>query len=297
MKKCPGRGCFDTGRNSVHPPDMCARFLFLLSFLSCGWAFALPKNLMKENLVAWCIVPFDAAKRSPEDRSKMLNELGLTRCAYDWRPEHVASFEEEIQQYQKHGIEFFAFWGEHEKAFQLFEKHDLHPQIWKMFGDPQGGSQDEKVTNAVNSLEGLAKKTAAMKCKLGLYNHGGWSGEPANLVAVCQKLHEAGHTHVGIVYNWHHGHDEIAQWADSLKLMKPYLHCLNLNGMKLGAEFKILPLSQGEHELEMLRTLIASKYEGPIGILDHRQEVDSKVALQENLDGLSTLTKDEAAKK
>jgi hypothetical protein len=132
---------------------------------------------------------------------------------------------------------------------------------------------------------------------LGLYNHGGWSGEPANLVAVCQKLHEAGHTHVGIVYNWHHSHDEIAQWADSLKLMKPYLHCLNLNGMKLGAEFKILPLSQGEHELEMLRTLIASKYEGPIGILDHRQEVDSKVALQENLDGLSTLTKDEAAKK
>lgn len=274
---------------------MILRLLFLLSFLCCGWAFGFPKNLKKENLVAWCIVPFDAAKRSPEDRSKMLNELGLTRCAYDWRPEHVASFEEEILQYQKHGIEFFAFWGEHEEAFQLFVKHDLHPQIWKMFGDPRGDTQEEKVTNAAKSLEGLATETATMKCQLALYNHGGWSGKPANLVAVCRKLREAGHKHVGIVYNWHHGHENMAQWADSLKLMQPYLHCLNLNGMKGGAEFKILPLGKGERELEMLKIVIESKYEGPIGILDHRPEVDSKIALQENLEGLARLLKGEEA--
>ncbi len=293
----PIHGSFDTDENSSQAPGMFVRVLLFLSFLTCGWAFGVPKNLMKENLVAWCIVPFDEAKRTPEERSKMLKELGLTRCAYDWRAEHVASFEEEILQYRKHEIEFFAFWGEHDEAFRLFEKYDLHPQIWRMFGEPVGETQNEKVANAAKSLEGLAKRTAAMKCKLALYNHGGWSGESANLVAVCQKLHEAGHVHVGIVYNWHHGHDEIDQWADSLKLMKPYLHCLNLNGMKRGEEFKILPLGRGEHELQMLQAVIASRYEGPIGILDHRGEVDSKVALQENLDGLSKLTQGGALKK
>ena len=42
-----------------------------------------PENLRTENLVAWCIVPFDASKRSPEQRARMLKELGMTRCAYD----------------------------------------------------------------------------------------------------------------------------------------------------------------------------------------------------------------------
>ena len=31
----------------------------------------------KDNLVAWCIVPFDAEERAPEQRAVMLNELGI----------------------------------------------------------------------------------------------------------------------------------------------------------------------------------------------------------------------------
>jgi len=282
---------FDTRGDFDYGVGMFTRLLLVLLMVSGGWAFGLPENLKRENLVAWCIVPFDAAKRSPEDRSKMLKELGMARCAYDWRQEHVAEFEEEIRQYQKHGIEFFAFWGEHPEAFRLFQKHDLHPQIWMMFGEPEGASDEEKVANAAKSLEGLAMRTAAMKCKLALYNHGGWSGKPANLVAVCQQLRESGHKHVGIVYNWHHGHDEIEQWAQSFQLMKPYLHCLNLNGMKRGAENKILPLGEGEHELAMLRVVSESKYDGPVGILDHREEIDTRLALKANLDGLLEITK------
>ncbi|HAW98388.1 MAG TPA: hypothetical protein DCX67_07625, partial [Opitutae bacterium] len=81
------------------------------------------ENLLRENLVPWCIVPFDASKRNPEERAKMLVRLGLKRSAYDWRAQHVPDFEEEIIQYEKHGIEFFAFWNVHEKAFELFQKH------------------------------------------------------------------------------------------------------------------------------------------------------------------------------
>ena len=76
-------------------------------------------NFDREHLLAWCIVPFDARKRGPEARTKMLVALGLKRCAYDWRGEHVSSFEEEILQYRKHGVEFSAFWSSHERALVL----------------------------------------------------------------------------------------------------------------------------------------------------------------------------------
>ena len=194
---------------------------FLLALPILAPAQDIPENLKVENLAAWCIVPFDAKKRGPEERAKMLVELGIKRSAYDWRANHVAEFEEEILQYQKHGIEFFAFWSSHPEAFALFEKYDLHPQIWHTLGSPSEGTQQEKVSAAADSLEMLAQRTAGLGCKLALYNHGGWGGEPANLVAVCQKLQQRGHDHVGIVYNWHHGHGHIEEWAQSLELMKP----------------------------------------------------------------------------
>lgn len=252
-------------------------------------ATEIPENLKDENLVAWCIVPFDAAKRGPEERAKMLKELGIRRSAYDFRQEHVSQFEEEILAYKKHGIELFAFWAGHDEAYRLFKKYDLHPQIWRTLGSPSEGSQEEKVEAAADSMEQLAKKTAELGCQLGLYNHGGWGGDPENMIAVCESLRRRGYDHVGIVYNWHHGHGHIEDWASSLDMLKPYLICLNLNGMKSGADPKILTLSQGDHELGMLRTVIDSGYSGPVGIIDHRNEMDTKVALSNNLKGLEWL--------
>lgn len=263
----------------------------LISFSSLS-AREIPTNFANDKLAAWCIVPFDAKKRSPKERAEMLVRLGLKRCAYDWRGHHVVEFEDEILQYRKHGIEFFAFWGEHDKAFELFKKYDLHPQIWRTLGSPKSGSLDEMVKSAADSMEDLAKRTAELDCKLGLYNHGGWGGEPANLVAVCQDLHKRGYEHVGIVYNWHHGHGHIDDWGDSLALMKPWLHCLNLNGMNTGAKPKILTIGHGEHESTMLDAVIRSGYDGPISILDHQAHLDAEIALRNNLDGLEWLKKE-----
>lgn len=249
-------------------------------------------NLKPENLAAWCIVPFDAKQRSPAQRAAMLKELGIGRCAYDWRDQHIAEFEQEILEYKKHGIDYFAFWGGHEKAYALFEKYDLHPQVWRTAPSPSEGSQEEKVAAAADSMEAMAKRTAQLGCQLGLYNHGGWGGEPANLIAVCKELQKRGHQNVGIVYNWHHGHGHIDDWKAALAAMKPYLLCLNLNGMNSGAKPKILPLAQGEHDLAMLKTVADSGYDGPIGILDHQDQLDSKEALQDNLDGLDWLKKE-----
>ncbi len=269
------------------------RTSLLLLLLSFGFAIVAkadpPSNLRDEDLVAWCIVPFDGRQRGPEERAEMVRRIGLRRVAYDWREQHVPTFEDEILQYQKHGIEFFAFWGTHDKAFELFQKYDLHPQIWLMLPQPTGSTQEEKVRQAAEQLLPLVETTRKLGCQLGIYNHGGWSGEPENMVAVCEYLrrhHDA--DHVGIVYNLHHGHDHLDRFADVLQQMKPYLMCLNLNGMiKQGDQRgqKILPLGMGELDVSLLKSICASGYDGPVGIIGHTQD-DVESRLKDNLDGL-----------
>jgi len=241
----------------------------------------------KDNLVAWCIVPFDAAKRGPKQRAEMLVRLGIERVAYDWRAQHVPTFEQEILAYQEHGLEYFAFWGWHPSMASLIEKHGIRPQLWITNPSPAADTQEKRVEAAAKALLPRVELAGRLGCKLGLYNHGGWGGEPDNLVAVCRRLREkAGAGHVGIVYNLHHGHGHIDDFAEVLARMKPYLLCLNLNGMNPGGNPKILPIGRGEHDADMLRVILESGYDGPIGILDHRGELDAEKSLRENLDGL-----------
>ena len=64
----------------------------------------------RSNLVAWCVVPFDAAKRGPEARAAMLERLGLRRLAYDYRAEHIPTFDAELEALKRHGVRLFAWW-------------------------------------------------------------------------------------------------------------------------------------------------------------------------------------------
>lgn len=249
-----------------------------------------PDIYAQDNLVAWCIVPFDGKRRGPAARAAMCAQLGFKQIAYDWRAEHVPTFEQEILEYKKHGLSYFAFWGVHEEAFRLFEKYDLHPQIWTMLAAPVGETQEERVQSVVTQLLPLVDRTRAMGCKLGLYNHGGWGGEPENMVAACELLRKHHHGgHVGIVYNQHHAHDRIDDFAEIIALMKPYLLCVNLNGMTRDGERrgqKILPLGEGELDVALLKTIRDSGYRGPIGIIGHTQD-DVELRLRDNLDGLA----------
>jgi hypothetical protein len=197
------------------------RFLKTLGILAGALALA-PLSLhateagdlfARKNLAAWCIVPFDSVKRDPAQRAEMMKKIGVTKIAYDWRAEHVPQFEQEILEYKKHGLEFFAFWGAHEDAFKLFEKYDMHPQIWQTAPTPPADLDREvQIKKAAEQLLPRVERSRALGCSFGLYNHGGWGGEPENLVAVCEYLrkhHDA--KHVGIVYNQHHGHGQAAK--------------------------------------------------------------------------------------
>ncbi|XZE20663.1 sugar phosphate isomerase/epimerase family protein [Pirellulaceae bacterium SH449] len=251
----------------------------------------------QDNLMAWCIVPFDSFNRPPLERAKMLSELGLAKFAYDYRAEHVPTFEEEILALKKHDIELTAWWfpghlnDEAKMTLSLFEKHKVTPQLWVMGGgDVNMSSEDEMrfIEAEVNRLRPIAEAGERIGCKLALYNHGGWFGVPENMVRLVKAIDRP---NVGIVYNLHHAHDQLERLADVLKLLKPHLLALNVNGMETNGDQvgkKILTIGQGNRDNEVFRIIRDSGYAGPIGILNHTQE-DARERLDQNIRGLRNL--------
>lgn len=272
------------------PPTLLLLAIFLLS--APARASDEPASpFARDNLVAWCIVPFDAAKRNPKQRAEMLNRLGLSRVAYDWRDHHIPEWDEELRQYKAHDIQLTAFWAptRHKEILDLLKRHNVRAQLW-IDHNPKGDTDAERLASSVAHFAPLAAMAKSANCTVGLYNHGGWFGQPRNLVAVVEQLKSQGHTNVGIVYNLHHAHDHLAQFPENLKLMKPHLLCLNLNGMRKGGP-KILPIGHGDDDLSLLRTIRDSGYTGPLGILNHREEIDAETGLKQNLNGLKQLLK------
>ncbi|RYD36827.1 MAG: xylose isomerase, partial [Verrucomicrobiaceae bacterium] len=87
--------------------------LLLAAILLCYSLAASARDLSllrSDNLAAWCIVPFDSKKRGPVERAEMLNRLGITKLAYDWRPEHLPTFDAEVEAMKSHDIEISAWW-------------------------------------------------------------------------------------------------------------------------------------------------------------------------------------------
>ena len=275
--------------------------LFLFACLT--FAASAAENIFdKSNLAAWCIVPYDKAKRGPEERATMLEKIGVKKFVYDYRAEHIPQWDDELNALKKHGIELLGWWfpnsmnDEARKTLELFKRHDVHPQLWISGGGGGNAVKDEadqksRIEKEARRFKLICEAAAPLGCKVGIYNHGGWGGEPENMIAVSEALKAQGITNIGIVYNLHHGHGHLDRLEKVLPRMLPHLLFLNLNGMDIGGEAKgrkILPLGVGTEDVKLLRLVRASAYRGPIGILNHTDE-DAEGRLLDNLDGLQWL--------
>ena len=120
--------------------DLSALLVFTVNQTMCQVPQGTGEVFSKKNLAAWCIVPFDNKKRGPEERAQMLDKLGITKFAYDWREEHVSSFDEEMNALKKHHIELQAFWmpygpdpaknKHYSEIFALLHRHNIKTQLW-----------------------------------------------------------------------------------------------------------------------------------------------------------------------
>lgn len=250
----------------------------------------------KQNLTAWCIVPFDAKHRGPEERAKMLADLGITKLAYDWREEHIPTFDDELHALNKYGIKLEAFWmtsGNHpendpyiRQIFDFLERNQVKTQIWLLMGEWEGFgdlSQQARVLAMSKPIAYIAARAAELGCRVALYNHGGWFGEPENQLEIINELDL---DNVGMVYNFHHARLHHERFANFFPKILPHLFALNIAGLKAGVADRFFRTGQGDVEKAMIRQVWKSGYQGPIGIINHDENEDAAKGLADEIDGL-----------
>lgn len=252
----------------------------------------------RDNLVAWCIVPFDATHRGPAERAQMLKRLGITMLAYDWRDSDIPTFDQEVDALRKYGIKLQAFWltsgpdpaSENgvRAVLDLLKRRNVKTEIWYMYRPPAGFDalpQEGKVAQVAKAVKYLAVETQKLGCKVGIYNHGGWYGEPENELTILKAVDMP---NVGLVYNFHHGQEQMDRFPAFFPKILPHLLAVNINGMKKEGPM-IVTVGEGANELDMLKVVRSSGYKGPIGILNHSTERDAEAGLKANMAGLQKL--------
>ncbi len=255
-----------------------------------------------DNLTAWCIIPYDSQDRSPLERASMLRELGFRKMAYDWRAQHLPHFPEEIRVLRDHDIELAAVWlwideksadglqPEQEFIFKTLEDAGVATSIWIGFHENvyAGREDDQKVARLAEIVDRLQERARKSGSRVALYNHGGWAGIPGNQVRI---IRASRFNDIGIVFNFHHGHDQIDRFAEALRVMGPWLETVNLNGMKKDGSH-IVDIGKGDHERDMIQILVDSGFSGNIGIIGHTTGEDVREVLARNLDGLEQVLMD-----
>jgi len=252
-----------------------------------------------DSVYAWCIVPYDSVERSPAERINMLKRLGLKKYAYDWREDDLPTMAEELRLAQLNNLEIIAVWlwidqnwdsvGKfnplNEKILQIVEDVGYRGEIWVSFNSNffEGMIDSLAIQKGVEMISYLDDKAQNLGCKIGLYNHGDWFGEPANQIKIIQALPDKD---IGIVYNFHHAHHQIESFPEIVESMMPYLWHVNLNGLRKEGP-KILTLGEGDYEIGMIKLLKQSGYNGDFGVLGHVEDADVETILKANLKGLN----------
>ena len=257
-------------------------------------------ELDMDNYHAWCIVPYDSKHRTPKQRIEMLKVLGFKSYAYDWRTEHLPEMVNEFKLAIENDIQINGVWlkieendkvgnlsEQNKKVLQAIKESGLKTQLWTSLEDNffESLSEEESFSKAVEMVSYLSSEIAKMGGGIGLYNHGGWFGNPDNLVKIVTSVPSK---NVGIVFNFHNAHEFLDTYPRMAKNMAPYLWAVNLNGMNPG-DPEILQIGKGTEEARMIEILEEAGYKGPYGILGHRMDADVKSVLAGNLEGLKTI--------
>lgn len=254
-----------------------------------------------ENLIPWSIVGFDVLERTPEQRITMLQELGYKQYAYGNRPKHIPTMKHEWELAKEKGVKINAVWlyinlkkdkvgklkPESEVVFENLKSVGLETQIWvgmdpSYFNDL---TDEESLKQATEMIDYLSERAKNVNCRIALYNHGGWFGKPEHQIKIIESLPN---DNLGIVYNFHHAHDDLDNYTKNITIILPYLWCVNLNGMKKEGP-KIISIGKGDLEKNMIQSLLKTGYKGPFGILGHVKGGDPEIILKENLTGLQEL--------
>lgn len=274
--------------------------LFLLVFLSSCKSLVESPIHVKE-LSPWCIIDFDLLKRTPKQRIAMLKEMGFNKYGYEKGKGNLSEMREEFQLAKENNIEITSLFlwlnadrdsigklsASNQELLRNLKNAEAKPTLWVSFSTNyfEKLNHEQSITLSVEMIRFIKLKADELGCKLALYNHHGWFGNPHNQVEILEKLNQDS---IAIVFNFHHAHQYVDEFPEIVKKIKPYLSYVNLSGVKKEGP-KILTIGEGDYEFEMIKQLLDAGYNGPWGILGHIENQDVQKVLDRNVEGLKVL--------
>ena len=209
----------------------------------------------------------------------MLERLGFKHFAYDWRGEHIPTFDAEIEALKRHGVSLDAFWvapgelnDESRIILDVLKRHGvkapaLGPARLRRRPRRRAPSKSAASTRPSESSSRWPTRPPRSAARVALYNHGGWFGEPENQIAIIEELKAQGITNVGMVYNLHHGHEHLDRFPELLanaqalpRGAQPQRHGPRRRQATGGRSSR---WARATHDLELLRTIRDSGYRWP----------------------------------
>ena len=199
-----------------------------------------------ENLIPWSIVAFDKLERTPSERVAMIKNLGFSQYAFGGRKKHVETMVDELNIAKSEGIKISAVWlyinnkdtltalkRANEMVFESLKATGLSTQIWVGIDAEffEGLTQSQSLKKAQDMISYLSEKAQKVNCKIALYNHGGWFGDPKNQLEIMKRLPQYD---IGIIYHFRHkhAHPQLENYGSIIKQILLFLWCDTLNGIK-----------------------------------------------------------------
>ncbi len=276
-------------------------YFFLICFVIFSCAKQTKSSHSFEELTPWCIVNFDSLERSPIDRINMLKKMGFTKYGYEWDERHLIEMKEEFKLAKENNIEIMSIFlwlnakrdsigklsPSNKRMLSILKDVEYKPTIWLSFSNNyfEDLNQEQSISLAIEFIKFIKFEADKIGCKVALYNHHGWFGNPHNQVKIIELLPQDS---LSMVYNFHHAHQYLDEFPEIAKKIKPYLSYVNINGMRKEGP-QILTIGEGDHEVDMLNILLKEGFVGPWGILGHIESEDVQKVLERNVNGLKSL--------
>jgi hypothetical protein len=246
----------------------------------------------------------------------MLRAMGVTKIIWDWRDEHIDTFDAELDALRQNNIELSGIWTpspmpafeepEYPSRFGVVStriktliteaaRRGYTPDLWTQiaFGGPGAPSAPSEhfhraeVMRAADHLTGLVRLARGHGMCVVLTNHGGWAGEPRTLIDIVTELAQRGLGNVGIGFRLQHAHHLIADLDHHIATMSEHLVAVMLSGADAGAELTgrvILPFGAGSRDRWVTHALLESGWQGQL-VVHAVGNDDSEARLLDSLEG------------
>ena len=251
----------------------------------------------KREFFALCMDTHDSRKRSIEEQSKMLVELGFDGVGHLW----LDKLEERVASAKASGLRVVQVYINvdlsKDPPFDPKLKESLsclkggQTQLALMFygGRPSDKSLDDKAIGIINDIVGMADPNDV---KVVLYPHvEAWIETVDDCVRLAERFPDK---KVGVEFNLCHwaAIDKSENLEKTLRRALPYLSCITINGIDMPEEIQsrtnregwLQPLDAGSFDQKKLMSILNDiGYTGPVGLQCYGISGDAKIHLERSM--------------